>query len=300
MMLHFSNLLRLHQWTKNLFLFLPIFFAGQFFYQKPLIQTLLGFFCFSLTASAVYILNDLLDYNSDKNHPEKSKRPIASGKINRIHAAIIGFVILCVGLTSGFFLSKPFALLLLCYFLMNVAYSSYLKHIPIVDVTIIAIGFTLRIAAGGLITNIPISHWITIMTFLLAMFMAFGKRRDDILIFINSGSHPRKASKGYNLEFIHVAMALMAAISIVAYLMYTLSPEVVERFQTQHLYITSLFVLLGFLRYFQQSIVNQNSGNPTRLFLKDHTLQFIMAIWMMTFFFIVYAPKIFSIFNTIA
>jgi 4-hydroxybenzoate polyprenyltransferase len=178
--------------------------------------------------------------------------------------------------------------LLVGYVLMNIAYSFYLKHIPIVDVMIIAIGFVLRLFIGSAVTGVHLSMWIVIMTFLLALFMALAKRRDDVLIFLSTGKKMRKVIDGYNLQFLDTAMAIMAAVVIVSYIIYTTSTEVVEKFHTEYLYLTGLFVILGIMRYLKLAFVNLDSGSPTKIVVKDLFMKLIILSWMMSFAWIVY------------
>ena len=157
---------------------------------------------------------------------------------------------------------------LLSYIVLNIGYSFYLKHIAIVDITIISIGFVLRLFIGAIVTETPLSKWIVIMTFLLALFLAFAKRRDDVIHFMNTGKKMRKVIDGYNLQLIDGAMMIMASVVIVSYLLYTTSLEVINRINNEYLYLTSFFVILGVLRYMQISFVENNSGSPTKVLLK--------------------------------
>jgi hypothetical protein len=156
------------------------------------------------------------------------------------------------------------------------------------DVTIIAIGFVLRLFIGSVVTNIPLSMWIVLMTFLLALFMALAKRRDDVLIYLDTGNKMRRVINGYNLRLLDTAMAIMASVVIIAYTIYTTSPEVTLRMNSQYLYLTSLFVILGILRYLQIALVGQNSGSPTKIVLKDRFMQMVLMGWVFTFAWIIY------------
>ena len=282
------KLMRPHQYIKNLFIFLPLFFALKITDTALLTNAVIAFIAFSLTASAIYILNDYHDIEEDRQHPKKKNRPLASGEIGKTQA----IVIMAVLAVSGFLLMATLSLsavgILAAYVVMNIAYSFYLKHVAIVDVTIIAIGFVLRLFIGSAITGITLSMWIVIMTFLLALFMALAKRRDDVLIFMETGKKMRKVIDGYNLQFLDTAMAIMASVVIVAYTIYTTSSEVVERFHTQYLYLTSLFVILGIMRYLQIAFVHLDSGSPTRIVLKDRFMQLTIIAWVITFTWILY------------
>jgi len=282
------SLMRPHQYIKNLFIFLPLFFALKITDTGLLLNAIIAFIAFSLTASAVYTLNDYHDIEEDKQHPKKSNRPLASGAISKIQAIIIMGVLSGVGIVLMYSLSVQAMALLVGYVLMNIAYSFYLKHIPIVDVMIIAIGFVLRLFIGSAVTGVHLSMWIVIMTFLLALFMALAKRRDDVLIFLDTGKKMRKVIDGYNLQFLDTAMAIMAAVVIVSYIIYTTSTEVVEKFHTQYLYLTALFVILGIMRYLQITFVYNDSGSPTKIIIRDHFMKVILAGWIISFAWIVY------------
>jgi 4-hydroxybenzoate polyprenyltransferase len=176
------------------------------------------------------------------------------------------------------------------YFILNLAYSLKLKHVPLLDISIIAVGFVLRVVAGGVIPDIFVSHWILMMTFLLALFLGLAKRRDDVKIFMESGKKMRKSIDGYNLEFINTGMVLMGGVTIVCYIMYTLSDEVVLRLGN-YLYLTSLFVILGVLRYLQITFVKENSGNPTKILLKDIFIQMVLVGFIISFVVLLYLNK---------
>ncbi len=180
--------------------------------------------------------------------------------------------------------------LLLAYLLLNIAYSQRLKHIPIVDIVCIAIGFVIRIFMGGTAIRVPISPWIVIMAFLLALFLALAKRRDDLLL-VDQGTQVRKAIDGYNLEFISLAMGIMASVIIVAYILYTVSPEVVAKHGTHRLYITAIWVLLGLLRYLQITFVEEKSGSPTLVLMQDYLLQAVIVLWLVNIFILLYVIK---------
>jgi len=282
------KLMRPHQYIKNLFIFLPLFFALQITNIQLLSNALVAFIAFSLTASAIYTLNDYHDIKEDRDHPKKKNRPLASGAISKSQAIII---IVILGF-SGFTLMETHSIsalaILAAYVIMNIAYSFYLKHIAILDIVIIAIGFVLRLFIGSAVTGIELSMWIVIMTFLLALFMALAKRRDDVLIFLETGKKMRKVIDGYNLQFLDTAMAIMASVVIVAYTIYTTSAEVVERFHSKYLYLTALFVILGIMRYLQIAFVHLDSGSPTKIVLKDRFMQLTILAWTISFAWILY------------
>lgn len=282
------KLMRPHQYIKNIFIFLPLFFALKITNLELFLSAVIAFIAFSLTASGVYILNDYHDIEEDRQHPKKKNRPLASGAISKSQAIVLMTVLFCIGFILMAFLSLEAFGILVAYVILNIAYSLFLKHIAIADVMVIAIGFVLRLFVGSTVTDIPLSMWIVLMTFLLALFMALAKRRDDVLIYLDTGKKMRKVIDGYNLQFLDTAMSIMASVVIVAYIMYVTSPEVIERIHSQYLYLTSFFVILGILRYLKIAFVNQDSGSPTKIVLKDRFMQLILIGWIISFAWILY------------
>ena len=284
----YFKLLRVHQYPKNLFIFLPLFFALKITRVELAFSALLSFIAFCMAASSVYILNDIRDVEDDRQHPTKCKRPLASGAIS-MKVAYIYFscLILASALLMGT-LSFTGLAIIAFYLILNVAYSIKLKHIAIFDVIIIAIGFVLRLFVGSVVTAIPLSMWIVIMTFLLALFLALAKRRDDVIIFETTGKKMRKVIDGYNRTFLDNSMILMAGIVIVAYIQYTVTDEIVERIGSRYLYFTAIFVLMGILRYLQIAFVDENSGSPSKVLLKDRFIQLTIVGWIATFTWILY------------
>jgi len=282
------KLMRPQQYIKNLFIFLPLFFALKITETNLLFYDFIAFIAFSLMASAVYILNDYQDMEEDREHPTKRFRPLASGVISRAQAVRIMLLLVFIGSILMIPLSLKAAGILAIYVILNVAYSFHLKHVAILDVAIIAIGFVLRLFIGAAVTGIELSMWIVVMTFLLALFMALAKRRDDVLIYLETGKKMRKVVDGYNLQFLDTAMAIMASVVIVAYTIYTTSAQVVERFHSEYLYLTALFVILGIMRYLQIAFVHLDSGSPTKIVLKDRFMQVTIAAWVISFAWILY------------
>lgn len=294
--MEFIKLLRPKDWAKNLFLFVPLFFAQAIFDLDKILAVLPGFFSFCFVASAIYIINDYRDIEDDRKHPTKSKRPLASGSVSKPVAIATLVVLLIAGFTIAYFAREKFVLVLAIYFLMNLAYSFGLKTIPILDIMIVAVGFVLRIKGGSVLSGIPITEWLNIMVFLLALFMAVGKRRDDVLIKLQSGTDMRKAIKGYNLEFLNVLIALICSVIIVAYFMYTMSDEVKKNYEqfdnNYRLYYTCIFMLAGIMRYLQIIFVKADSGSPTKILYRDRFIQLTLLLWVASFFVILYVDKL--------
>lgn len=286
------RLIRPFQWIKNIFVYIPLFFGGYLFNGAMWIESTLAFIAFSLMASAIYCINDIKDVKSDKEHPEKKKRPIASGNIS-ITAAWIMSLILVTGseIICMFAVDQnPLDLVIVInlYLVLNIAYCFGLKRISIVDVLIIASGFVLRLVAGGVSCGIELSPWIVLMTFLLALFMAFAKRRDDVIIRESTGLVTRRNTVGYTLPYLNLILGMLAGVTMVCYIMYTVSPEVIERFNNPYIYASSIFVLAGIIRYLQIAIVNSKSGSPTKILLHDRFIQACCIMWVLFFAVIIY------------
>ena len=283
------KIIRPHQWIKNIFVFIPLFFGGSLFDVADWISSLAAFVSFCLAASAVYCFNDIIDVNADRRHPKKCHRPIASGLVGKgeawVLAAILAVVSLALPLATG---KTLVASVIAAYLLLNTAYCLWLKQHAIIDVCVIALGFVMRIIVGGVATDIVLSRWIVMMTFLLTLFLSFAKRRDDVLIMNETGEAPRKNTIRYNLTFINQAITITASIMLVCYVMYTVSPEVIDHFRCPNLYMTSFFVVLGLLRYIQLTVVDEKSGDPSRLFLSDRFLQLVLFGWILSFAVIIY------------
>lgn len=294
-----SNLLKLirpHQWLKNIFVMIPMFFGGSLLDPLDIRASVVTFFAFSFIASSVYCFNDIIDVEADRRHPVKCKRPIASGAVSLRSAwalmavmFILSCGMLCLLDTYDHFIKV--GLVIMTYYAMNLLYCSKLKQYAIVDVCIIAFGFVLRVLAGGFATDIVLSKWLVLMTFLLTLFLSFAKRRDDVLRMNETGEPPRKNTIRYNLTFINQAITITASVTLVCYIMYTVSPEVVGRFHSDLLYLTSVFVLLGLLRYIQITVVDKRSGDPTKMMLRDRFTQCVVLVWALTFLVLIYVIK---------
>jgi len=288
------RLLRPLQWFKNVFVLAPLFFSNNLLNQELLWPTLLTFVAFCLVSSSIYCFNDIYDVEADRQHPRKCKRPIASGAVSIRTGYIVMTVCLVASLlltlvTSHLYLvTYHLSLIIAGYWLINVAYCMKLKQYAILDVFLISMGFVLRVLVGGLAADIFVSEWLVLMTFLLALFLAFAKRKDDYRIFEQTGVMPRKSITGYNAQFIDLSVTIVATITIVCYIMYTMSDIVIERMGSRYLYLTSIWVIAGLLRHLQNMLVYQRSGSPTKALVKDHFIQLCIAGWIASFVAIIY------------
>lgn len=289
----YLRLIRPHQWVKNFFVFIPMVFGGSLLSAQALTQAAWVWLAFSMAASSIYCLNDVVDAPADRRHPAKRNRPVASGRVSMRNALLLAallfvtaFMLPLLTLTVGKLETTG---VMAAYWLMNVAYCTRLKRYAILDVCIVAMGFVLRILAGGEATQIVPTHWLVLMTFLLSLFMSLAKRRDDVLRMEKTGEAPRANTMRYNLTFINQAITITASVTLVCYIMYTVSPEVTARLRSPYLYLTSIYVLLGLLRYLQIAVVDEKSGDPTKILLRDRPTQIIVAAWLATFLIIIYA-----------
>jgi len=292
------KLLRPNQWIKNFFVFGPLVFGGELFIKDSFVEGIITFFAYSFAASSIYCFNDIHDVEDDRHHITKCHRPIASGAISiaQAYGLMILMFLLSMGTIALMYLipesadGRPLQVggVILFYWLLNLAYCAKLKQFAIIDVCIVAFGFVLRLLAGGFATDVVLSKWIVLMTFLLTLFMSFAKRRDDVLLMEETGKAPRKNTIRYNLTFINQAITITASVTLVCYIMYTVSPEVIKNFHTENLYLTSIFVLVGLLRYIQIAVVDEKSGNPTKIIQKDHFTQLVVLAWLLAFILIIY------------
>ncbi len=291
-MLEYLKLLRPKDWAKNLFLLLPLFFSGELFNVSTYGTLIAGIVAFSCLASSIYIINDYRDVEYDRRHHEKKRRPLASGAVSKKAALALCILLVAIGFAIAFSIRGKFLFVLTIYFLLNLGYSFGLKNIPVLDIFIVAVGFVLRVKAGAVIIVVGLSEWLTIMVFLLALFMAIGKRRDDLLLEISSGANMRKSIEGYNLELLNILTSLVCAVIVVSYFMYTMSPEVLRRLGTYRLYYTCLFVLAGIMRYLQIIFVQAASGSPTKILYRDRFIQASIILWIVSFYLIIYTKDL--------
>ncbi|REC76819.1 decaprenyl-phosphate phosphoribosyltransferase [Chryseobacterium elymi] len=292
----YFKLLRVEQWVKNLFVFVPLFFSGNITNLNLLNKSIFAFIIFSLAASVVYILNDYNDIEADRKHPEKRRRPLASGAVSKAKALgiLTGLIVVDTALVllASLYFHEPlwkFATIIGLYITVNLAYTFKLKHVPIIDIFIIALGFVFRVLAGGYITGIGISQWAILLTFVLALVLAIGKRRGELINAQVSGK-TRKALDGYNVQFADIALSISVTLAIVCYLMFTLSPEVQARFH-ERVFYTVIFVVFAFLRYLQQTLVYNRTESPTKIVYRDRYIQITLILWVAAFLIQIYFKK---------
>jgi 4-hydroxybenzoate polyprenyltransferase len=279
--------LRPRQWVKNLFVFAGLIFAQKLF-TSLVWPALAAFVLFCALSGAIYLLNDVADRERDRLHPRKRDRPIASGEISVGAAVVIGIVLLFGSLALGFRLSRGFGVAALAYGALLIAYSAGLKHLVIIDVLAVSVGFVLRAIAGALAIDVEISGWLLICTILLALFLALGKRRHEYIALDTDAVRHRPILAEYSTGLLDQMIAVVTASTVTAYALYTMSPETVAKFHTRWLPATLPFVLYGIFRYLYLLYRRQLGGNPSELFLNDRALLLNTLLWMLTMLLIVY------------
>jgi 4-hydroxybenzoate polyprenyltransferase len=279
--------MRPRQWTKNAFLFAALVFDGKLFHLTDFLRTLAGFVLFCLISSAVYIFNDLLDVKSDRQHPVKKNRPIASGKLPVPVAIIAGIVLVLFTLATGYLLAWQFALTLLVYFTMMLAYSKWLKRVLILDVLILAAGFVLRVHAGTtLIVVERFSPWLYVLMTLLALYLGFGKRRAELALLAQGASGHRQVFDSYTIPLLDQFITIVSGTTIVAYSLYTFfRPAAPET-----LMLTIPFVVYAIFRYLFLVQVKQIGGEPEEILLSDRPLQLSILLWGLAVLVVFYLP----------
>lgn len=285
------RLLRPQQWVKNLFVFLPLFFGGRILDGFVWLVSVQAFVALCFAASGIYCLNDIIDLPQDRQHPHKRLRPLASGAISKQKAYVVMlvcFALSLVALVPGNINWVLFATVTI-YILLQISYCLWLKQLPIIDLMCISTGFVLRVVAGGVASGIWISEWIVMMTFMLTLLLATSKRRFDIILSAKDNTLTRTNIGGYSIEFLNISVGIIASVTIVCYIMYTVSPSVTNRIGSNYLYLTSVFVITSILRYIQQSVIIPDLGSdPTHILLHDHFIQLNLLLWIVSFVIILY------------
>jgi len=280
--------LRIQQWIKNFFVFAPLIFSQNVFNLPLLVKTAFAFILFCILSGAAYILNDIQDLEEDKLHPVKSKRPLASGKLKKNHALIACAFFVLSGLIGAYLLNLYYFIALLVYFVLQIAYSSWLKHVVIIDVFLIATGYLIRVIAGGLAIEIQLSPWLFICTILIALFLALSKRRHELILLDKKAEIHRPILKEYTPQLLDQMIAVVTASTVISYCLYTVSTETVAKFGTKNLLFTVPFVLYGIFRYLYLVHQKDEGGSPEALIIKDKPLLVDLFLWISTAMLILY------------
>jgi len=291
-MMTLISLLRVKNWIKNGFIFLPAVFSLHLFTPGVISSLLIGFVSFSFSCSFVYIINDIQDRDRDVLHPRKKLRPIASGKVP-IKAAVVWAIVcfLVAFFLSGFILSNlHFTVLMLIYVGINVAYSLGMKNVPLLELMVVAVNFVIRVLTGCVIIKDAPSNWILVVTFFMALFLVVVKRKSELLQLNHDASEHRKSLSAYTVSFLNVLIYFSATITLTSYLLYSMDPEVVRSLNSPYILYSSLFVLLGLIRYIQISELSlyEGEGDPTTLLFKDVFLGATIGAWVLYLVFILY------------
>jgi 4-hydroxybenzoate polyprenyltransferase len=298
----FANLvvsLRPGQWSKNLFVFAGLLFGKQLFEPKAVALSCIAFAIFCALSGVIYLLNDIADREADQRHPLKSRRPIASGQLSPRFAAAAAALLGAAGLAGAFLLRPTFGVVALAYVVLQAGYSARLKHIVIIDVLTIAIGFVLRAVSGAVVIEVPISHWLLVCMILLALFLALSKRRHELTLLAEGASDHRRILGEYSPYLLDQMIGVVTASTLIAYIFYTISPETVQNFDTEYLALTIPFPLYGIFRYLYLVHKKEGGGSPAELLLTDRPLLLCVALWVVAVVLIVYGPGgVASVFGT--
>ena len=274
--------LRPKQWTKNLFIFAGILFSQNIFKLPLLFKVISACLIFCVISGLVYILNDLTDLEKDKIHPTKSRRPLASGRLKVSYAISVLVIFTPFSLGIAYYLNLSFFLTALTYFLLQVAYSFFLKRIVILDVFTIAFGFVLRVVAGAIVISIEISPWLLICTILLSLFLGLSKRRHEVVTLGEKSQIYRKILQEYSPCLLDQMISVVTSATVIAYALYTMSEETIKKFGTKNLVFTVPFVLYGIFRYLYLIHQKDLGGHPEDIIITDKPLMFNILLWVIT------------------
>ncbi len=286
------RLLRPLQWLKNTFVFMPLVFSKHLFEWDYTVKAGLAFIAFCAASSAIYIINDIFDREADELHPEKRKRPIASGEISIVNASAIAAILTTVATSIASRLTPNFFGIILFYIVLQFAYSFKLKHVVLLDVFIIAIGFMLRVFGGAVAIDVLISHWIIITTLFLSLFLAVSKRRSElVMIQQNNIETKRRVLEQYSTQFLDYILVITATGMAISYSLYTMAERTISVFGTEYLIFTIIFVLFGIFRYLFLVLLKGQGENPTTILMNDAPMGINMLLWMFAVVFIIYFSK---------
>jgi 4-hydroxybenzoate polyprenyltransferase len=284
--------MRPYQWTKNLLLFAALVFAGELGHAEKALVSLAAFVAFCLAASATYIFNDLLDIESDREHPKKRHRPLASGALSPFAAWLLLIALFAASIAIAWSIRVEFLLALVAYVVLTLAYTLKLKHVMIVDVMAIALGFVIRAVAGALALNVPFSNWLVVCTLFLATFLGLSKRRQEIVLLEEGAQSHRQVLQHYTVHYLDQLILIMAGGTLITYTIYTCSPEVIQRLGTDKLYVTLPFVVYGLFRYLHLIHHETGGGDPSSTLIKDRPLGVTVVLWAIACAVLIYLPRI--------
>ena len=272
--------LRPQQWVKNVALFAGLIFSQNFFDPWKSAVVLAAAVVFCLASSSLYLLNDILDIESDRKHPQKKNRPLASGRIRPIAAHSLSYVLMLWAIAAAFILNRNFGLILTVYLILEFSYSAYLKNVVILDIFCIAAGFLLRVVAGAVVIDVPISNWLLSCTIFLSLFLALAKRRGEMVLLEDRAADHRPVLAHYSLPFIDQMMTVVTASTILSYVLYALSPQTTAKFHTRNLQYSIIFVVYGIFRYLYLVFQNKEGGAPEKVLFSDKPLLCDLLLYM--------------------
>ncbi|MDR2437062.1 MAG: UbiA prenyltransferase family protein [Endomicrobium sp.] len=279
----FVRLLRVDQYVKNCFIFLPLFFGGELFNLGLLTDELLFFLIFCFLSSFVYIINDIVDINEDRNHPTKKFRPIANNDVSTRTALIVGFALLIIAALLTLQFSLSIYICTISYLLLNIFYSLFLKRLAIIDVICVALCYVLRVLGGGFVSDQAISQWLIIMVFILSLFLALGKRWHDLKLVESSDidGQVRKSLNGYSTNFLISLLTFFSAMNTICYVIYSITARNSGLMFDRYFYTTALWVILGNMRYLQIIFVLNSSLSPTQALIRDPMIRWSIILWVL-------------------
>ena len=280
--------LRPTQWIKNIFLFVPLIFGKKLFVFPNNLKSVVAFFIFSLAAGVVYLMNDLLDFKKDSQHPTKCLRPIAAGKVSIRQAQGAAFILSVLSIVSSFMLNIYFGWVIISYLIFNFIYTKFLKEIVIIDMFALAGFFLLRLMGGCVIVEVTMSHWVIFMTFLLAFFLGFNKRRQELILLGEEAISYRSVLRRYNIHYIDKTVAIVTTLMVISYIIYTIDPRTVMAFGTRRLIYSVPFVCCGIFRYLYLIHKLNKDGDPTHMLLSDTIMKVNLVAWVIGCIVVIY------------
>ena len=286
----YLKLIRPKHWVKNLFVFAALIFARELFHLEPFLEAVKAFVAFCLSASAIYIINDVADADADRAHPEKRHRPIASGAIpvNRALALAVFLLAASAIIVSG--THHLFIIAIVIYVLMNLAYSFRLKEVVLLDVFIVAAGFMLRVLGGAYAINVTVSSWLVLCSLFISLFLGFAKRRSELQRAAPAGAaEQRRVLAAYSAAVLDQMLTISAAGAVISYALYTVAPRTVEIFHTEKLIYTTVFVIFGVFRYLHLIYTSADVENPTNAVTRDVPIIVTVALWIASCVGIIYS-----------